>query len=158
MLNLGINDPLPIYINILTSLYVPCSYYRILQAFDIQSILKFSFEGFMNLKKDNKKIYYFKNLLVLAHETKGEEHPTAYYSRKMQPRERRYSATEQEGLAVVNACMHFTPYLLGHPFTVVTDHKALVSGTKKPPLLLTPQLDGHLKTVHLLHQVLPRKK
>ncbi len=43
----------------------------------------------------------------------------------MQPRECRYSATEQEGLAVVNSCMHVMPYLLGHPFMVVTGHKAL---------------------------------
>ena len=55
----------------------------------------------------------------------GEEHPIGYYSRKMHPRERRYFATEQEGLDVGNACMHFMPYLLGHPFSVVTDHKAL---------------------------------
>ena len=63
----------------------------------------------------------------------GEEHPIAYYSRKMQPRERRYSATEQEGLAVVNACMHFMPYLLGHPFILVTDHKALSFLALKDP-------------------------
>ena len=63
---------------------------------------------------------------MLAQETEnGEEHPIAYYSRKMQPRECRYFATEQEGLSVVNACMHFMPYLVGHPFTVVIDHKAL---------------------------------
>ena len=30
--------------------------------------------------------------------------------------------TEQEGLAVVDACSHFLPYLLGHPFKVITDH------------------------------------
>ena len=53
------------------------------------------------------------------------EYPIDYCSRKMQSREHRYSATKQEGLAVVNACMYFTPYLLGHPFNVVTDHKAL---------------------------------
>ena len=53
---------------------------------------------------------------VLAQETANrEEHP----------RECRYSATEQEGLAVMNAYMHFMPYMLGHPFTVVIDHKTL---------------------------------
>ena len=62
-----------------------------------------------------------------------EEHPTAFYSSKMQPRERRYSVTEQGGLAVVNACMHFMPYLLGYPFTVVTDHKALSFMELKDP-------------------------
>ena len=55
----------------------------------------------------------------------GTEHPIAYYSRKFLPRESRYSATEQEGLAVVDACSHFLPYLLGHPFKVGTDHRAL---------------------------------
>ena len=43
----------------------------------------------------------------------------------MFPRECRYSATEQEGLAVVEACKYFRPYLLGQSFTVVTDHRAL---------------------------------
>ena len=63
---------------------------------------------------------------VLAQEAdNGEEHTIDYYSRKMQHRERRYSATEQEGLAVLNAGMHFMLHLLGHSFTVVTDHKAL---------------------------------
>lgn len=55
----------------------------------------------------------------------GMEHPIAYYSRKMFPREQRYSATEQEGLAVVEACKHFLPYLLGRPFQIMTDHRAL---------------------------------
>ena len=63
---------------------------------------------------------------MLAQEAdNGEEHTIDYYSRKMQHRERRYSATEQEGLAVLNAGMHFMLHLLGHSFTVVTDHKAL---------------------------------
>ena len=59
---------------------------------------------------------------VLAQmDSAGTEHPIAYYSRKMFPRECRYSATEQEGLAVVEACEYFLPYLLGRSFTVVTD-------------------------------------
>ena len=63
---------------------------------------------------------------VLAQtDSAGTEHPIAYYSRKMFPQECRYSATEQEGLAVVEACKYFLPYLLGRSFTVVTDHRAL---------------------------------
>ena len=58
-------------------------------------------------------------------ECAGTEHPIAYYSRKMFSRECRYSATEQEGLAVVEACKYFLPYLLGRSFTVVTDYRAL---------------------------------
>ena len=40
---------------------------------------------------------------VLSVVRKGEEFPVAYYSRKLQPRERKYSASELEGLAVVTA-------------------------------------------------------
>ena len=40
----------------------------------------------------------------------GTEHPIVYYSRKMFPRECRYSSPEQEGLAVVEACKYFLPY------------------------------------------------
>ena len=63
----------------------------------------------------------------------GTEHPIAYYSRKMFPRECRYSTTEQEGLAVVEACKYFLPYLLGRSFTVVTNHRALAFLAQKEP-------------------------
>ena len=55
----------------------------------------------------------------------GNDHPVAFYSRKMLPREQNYSATEQEGLAVVDACKHFLPYLLGRPFIIQTDYHTL---------------------------------
>ena len=63
---------------------------------------------------------------VLSVQHDGEEWPVAFYSRKLQPREQRYSATELEGLAVVAAVNHFDAYLITHPFTIETDHKALV--------------------------------
>ena len=53
------------------------------------------------------------------------EHPVAFFSKKLLPRERKYSASELEALAVVVAVGHFEAYLITHPFTVVTDHKAL---------------------------------
>ena len=62
---------------------------------------------------------------VLSVQRDGEELPVAFYSRKLQPRERRYSATELEGLAVVDSVRHFDAYLVTHPFVVETDHKAL---------------------------------
>ena len=63
---------------------------------------------------------------VLSVQRDGEELPVAFYSRKLQPRERRYSATELEGLAVVAAVQHFDAYLITHPFVIETDHRALV--------------------------------
>ena len=53
------------------------------------------------------------------------EYPVAFYSKKLLPRERKYSASELEALAVVVAVGHFEAYLITHPFTIVTDHKAL---------------------------------
>ena len=62
---------------------------------------------------------------VLSVQRDDEELPVAFYSRKLQPRERKYSATELEGLAVVAAVQHFDVYLITHPFIIETDHRAL---------------------------------
>ena len=62
---------------------------------------------------------------VLSVIREKEELPVAFYSRKLLPRERTYSASELEGLAVVSAVDHFQPYLVTHPFIVETDHQAL---------------------------------
>lgn len=64
--------------------------------------------------------------------------PVAYASRSLQPHEKKYGATEMEGLGVVWAIKHFRPYLYGHPCEVYTDHSALTS------LLNTPQPSGKL--------------
>ena len=55
----------------------------------------------------------------------GEEHPVAFYSRKLLPREEKYSTIEKECLAIKAACWSFRVYLLGRPFVVQTDHRAL---------------------------------
>ena len=55
----------------------------------------------------------------------GFDHPIAFFSRKLLPREIRYSTTEKECLAIVNAMKHFEFYLLGCRFKVQTDHGAL---------------------------------
>ena len=56
--------------------------------------------------------------------------PVAYYSRKLIEREQNYTATEIELLGVVEAVKHFSVYLLGKAFRLVTDHRALVHLTK----------------------------
>ena len=56
----------------------------------------------------------------------GEEHPIAYYSRKLLPREERYSTVEKECLAVKLGIQAFRVYLLGRPFQIQTDHRSLV--------------------------------
>ena len=53
------------------------------------------------------------------------ERPVAFFSRKLLPREERYSAIEKECLGIVAALRHFDVYLVGKPFKIVTDHRAL---------------------------------
>uniref|UniRef100_A0A803KCS2 Gypsy retrotransposon integrase-like protein 1 n=1 Tax=Xenopus tropicalis TaxID=8364 RepID=A0A803KCS2_XENTR len=57
--------------------------------------------------------------------TYGEEHPVAYLSRKLLPREAAYATIEKECLAIVWALQKLQPYLYGREFTVVTDHNPL---------------------------------
>jgi len=58
-------------------------------------------------------------------EDTGEEHPIAYYSRKLLPREERYSEVEKECLAIQLGVQAFRVYLLGQEFTIQTDHRCL---------------------------------
>lgn len=55
----------------------------------------------------------------------SQQQPVAYLSRKLFPRETRYSAVELECLAVKWALESLKYYLLGREFTVETDHRAL---------------------------------
>ena len=60
-----------------------------------------------------------------------EDNAIGYFSRKLLSKEKNYSATEKEGLAVVATCKHFLPYLLQRHFTIITDHRALKFLTSK---------------------------
>jgi len=76
---------------------------------------------------------------VLQVERDGEWAAAAFFSRQTWGPERRYSASELEALAVVEAVKHFSPYLYGMDFIVFTDHKPLCS------LLTSDHLNGRLK-------------
>ena len=58
--------------------------------------------------------------------------PVAYASRLLSESERRYAQIEKEMLAVVFGLERFHHYVFGRAVTVVTDHKPLVSISKKP--------------------------
>lgn len=64
----------------------------------------------------------------------GLEHPVAYYSKKLNKCQKKYTTTEKEALAVLLSIDHFRYYLLGRHFTVITDHSSLVwlNNMKKP--------------------------
>lgn len=65
--------------------------------------------------------------VLLQVDREGNEFPIAYYSKKLLPRQTRYSVSEKECLALVEAIRHFESYLLGGTFEVITDHKALLA-------------------------------
>ncbi len=62
---------------------------------------------------------------VLAQGSAGEERPVVYLSRKLLPRETRYSAVEKEGLAIKWSLDSLSYYLLGREFDLEMDHRAL---------------------------------
>lgn len=62
---------------------------------------------------------------ILLQEEDGKKFPIAYASRKLLPREQRYSIMERECLAVVWGTQKFEPYLFGKHFQLETDHQPL---------------------------------
>ncbi len=62
---------------------------------------------------------------VLLQGEQGQLRPVAYISRKLLPRETRYSTVEKECLGLKWAMDYFRYYLIGRQFNIETDHRAL---------------------------------
>lgn len=60
-----------------------------------------------------------------------DDHPIAYASRALTSTEQKYAQIEKELLAVVFATDKFYQFLYGHRFVIQSDHKPLVSISKK---------------------------
>jgi transposase InsO family protein len=71
---------------------------------------------------------------VLSQGKIGQDKPISFASRTLNKAQENYSTIEKELTAIVWACRHYRPYLLGRPFTIVTDHKPLtwMFGVKNP--------------------------
>ena len=61
-----------------------------------------------------------------------ERKPLAYASRTLSPAEQNYAQIEKELLAITFGLSKFHPFTFGRPVQIITDHKPLVSITKKP--------------------------
>jgi len=65
---------------------------------------------------------------VLSHiEANGEERPIAFVSRTLTKAEQNYSQLEKEALALIFGVRKYYSYIYGRRFTLVTDHKPLVT-------------------------------
>ena len=62
---------------------------------------------------------------AVEYDKNNEDHPIAYFSRKLLPREQRYSTVEKECMAIKLEVQAFHVYLLGRPFIIQTDHCSL---------------------------------
>ena len=61
----------------------------------------------------------------------GDWEPLAYFSKKLNPPERKYSAFDRELLAVYLGVRHFRHYLEGRDFPIFTDHRPLTFAMAK---------------------------
>ena len=69
----------------------------------------------------------------------GSEMPIAYVSKTLAPAEKNYAPIEKEALALVFGVRKFHQYLAGREFTLLTDHKPLVTifGSKRGSPVVT---------------------
>jgi hypothetical protein len=63
--------------------------------------------------------------VILSQGKLGQNKLVAYASRILNQSELNYATEGKEFLAILWACKHFRPYLLGRKFQIVTDHKGL---------------------------------
>jgi len=88
--------------------------------------------------------------MVISHAIPdGSEHPTAYASRMLTASEKNYAQLEKEALALLFGVHKFHQYLYGRRFTLIIDHKPLLSilGPKKGVPSLTAAYLQHLALI-----------
>ena len=81
---------------------------------------------------------------VLQQRVDNEWQPLAFFSKRLQPTESRYSTFGRELLAVYLAIRHFRHMLEGRHFTVFTDHKPLIYAVRSTTDRYSPRESRHL--------------
>ncbi|KFD63933.1 hypothetical protein M514_23924 [Trichuris suis] len=77
----------------------------------------------------------------------GAWRPLAFFSKKLQPSETRYSAYDKELLAIYLAIKRFRHLLEGRQFVVFTDHKPLTFAFNQKPDSCSPRRLRHLEFI-----------
>ena len=72
--------------------------------------------------------------------------PIAFYSRKLNDAQTRYTTTERELLSIVETLKEFRNILLGYPIVVYTDHKNLTCANFNTERVMRWRLMGHSPT------------
>lgn len=62
---------------------------------------------------------------VLSQGELGSDLPVAYFSHTLNKTQKKWPVIEKECYAIFEAVHHFRPYLLGRPFTIISDHRPL---------------------------------
>ena len=65
--------------------------------------------------------------VLIQRDSNGDKHPTAYYSKSLNPTEQNYHVSDQEFLAIIRALKEWRHYLEGspHSITIWSDHENL---------------------------------
>jgi hypothetical protein len=66
---------------------------------------------------------------VLQQRVNNTWQPLAFFSRKLNPAQHKYSAYDRESLAICEAVKHFRHMLEARHFVISTDHKPISSGS-----------------------------
>ena len=84
---------------------------------------------------------------VLQQRVDGAWHPISYFSRKLKPTETRYSTFDRELLSVFLAIKHFSYFVEGREFYVLTDHKPLTFALSARSDRHSPRQIRHLSCI-----------
>ncbi len=84
---------------------------------------------------------------VLEQLVDGSWKPLAFFSRQLQPSQRKYSAFDRELLGLYLAVRHFRHFLEGRPFVAYTDHKPLTFAFAKSSDPWSPRQQRHLACI-----------
>ena len=77
----------------------------------------------------------------------GTWEPLAYFSKKLRPPERKYSAFDRELLAIYLGIRHFRHYLEGRDFPIFTDHRPLTFAMAKSAEPWSHRQSRHLEYI-----------